>query len=396
MWYEGMLALSPWGVILATLLLTHITILSVTIYLHRHSAHNSVDLHPVLKHSFRFWLWLTTGMRTKEWTAIHRKHHARCETKDDPHSPVQRGLGTVLWQGAELYRKEAGNPQTIEDYGQRTPEDWIENHLYTPYPFLGVAVMLLIDVALFGLIGITVWAIQMIWIPFFAAGVINGVGHHSGYRNFECRNAARNIFPWGILIGGEELHNNHHTYPNSAKLSVRPWEFDIGWLWIQLFRYLGLASIKRTQPLAIRNKDKRHIDRDTVMAVINNRFQIMAQYRRQVITPLVSHERKIATEKTKCLLKSAQKLLAREEHLLAPTHMEKIHSIIDTSQVLNTIYRKKKDLQAIWHQIKDNNERIEALIQWCHEAESSGINVLQDFSRSLKTYTLPEPALKQG
>lgn len=392
MWYEGVLALSPWGVVLATLLLTHITILSVTIYLHRYSAHNSLDLHPALKHFFRFWLWLTTGMRTKEWTAIHRKHHALCETKDDPHSPVQKGLRTVLWQGAELYRKEARNQQTLDSYGQRTPEDWIENHLYTPHPILGVSIMLLIDIALFGVIGITVWGVQMIWIPFFAAGVINGVGHHSGYRNFECRDAARNIFPWGILIGGEELHNNHHTYPNSAKLSVRPWEFDIGWFWIRLFKSLGLASTKRTQPLAIRNKEKDHIDRDTVMAVINNRFQIMAQYRTQVIAPLVSYERRIATEKTKRILKSAQKLLAREEHLLAPAHMEKIHSIIDTSQVLNTIYRKKKDLQAIWHQIKDHNERIEALIQWCHEAESSGIKVLQDFARSLKTYTLPAPS----
>ena len=392
MWYEGILALSPLGVVLATLLLTHITILSVTIYLHRHSAHNSLDLHPALKHFFRFWLWLTTAMRTKEWTAVHRKHHAMCETRDDPHSPVQKGLKTVLWQGAELYRTEANNQQTLESYGQRTPEDWIENNVYTPYPILGVSIMLLIDVALFGVIGITVWAIQMIWIPFFAAGVINGVGHHSGYRNFECRDAARNIFPWGILIGGEELHNNHHTYPNSPKLSVRPWEFDIGWFWIRLLQRLKLASIKRTRPLAIRNKQKSHIDRDTVMAVINNRFQIMALYRRQVIAPIVNHERKVATEKTKRIFKSAKKLLSREEHLLAPAHMEKIHSIIDTSQVLNTIYKKKKDLQAIWHQIKDHNERIEALIQWCHEAEGSGIKVLQDFSRSLKTYTLPAPS----
>ena len=389
MWYEGVLALSPWGTVLATLLLTHITVLSVTIYLHRYSAHNSLELHPVLKHFFRFWLWMTTGMRTKEWTAIHRKHHARCETSDDPHSPVQKGLKTVLWHGAELYRKEAGNPETIESFGQRTPEDWIENNVYTPYPTLGVSIMLLIDITLFGVIGITVWAVQMIWIPFFAAGVINGIGHHSGYRNFECRDAARNIFPWGILIGGEELHNNHHTYPNSAKLSVRPWEFDIGWFWIRLFKYFRLARIKRTQPLAVRNKQKDHIDRDTVMAVINNRFQIMAQYRHHVITPLVQNERKLATEKTKQLLKSAQKLLAREDHLLAPAHMDKIHSIIDSSQVLNTIYMKKKDLQAIWHQIKDQNERIEALIQWCHEAESSGIKVLQDFSRNLRTYTLP-------
>ncbi|OED47518.1 aminotransferase [Endozoicomonas sp. (ex Bugula neritina AB1)] len=389
MWYEGLLALSPWGIVLATLLLTHITILSVTIYLHRHSAHNSVELHSVLKHFFRFWLWLTTGTRTKEWTAIHRKHHAKCETVNDPHSPVQRGLKAVLWTGAELYRNEARNQQTIEKYGQRTPDDWIENNLYTPHHSLGISIMLIIDLMLFGVIGLTVWAIQMMWIPFFAAGVINGVGHHSGYRNFECKDAARNIFPWGILIGGEELHNNHHTYPNSAKLSARRWEFDIGWFWIQCFKLIKLANVKRTRPLAIQNRKKNHIDRDTVMAVINNRFQIMVQYRRQVITPLVNHERKLATEKTKKILRSAQKLLAKEEGLLAPNHHEKIASIIDTSQVLNIIYSKKKELQAIWHNITDHNERIEALIEWCHEAETSGIKVLRDFSLSLKTYTLP-------
>lgn len=389
MWYEGLLALSPWRIVLATLLLTHITILSVTIYLHRYSAHNAVELHSSLKHFFRFWLWLTTGTRTKEWTAIHRKHHAKCETVNDPHSPVQRGLKAVLWTGAELYRNEACNQHTIENYGQRTPDDWIEKNLYTPHHSLGVSIMLMIDLMLFGVIGLTVWAIQMIWIPFFAAGVVNGVGHHSGYRNFECKDAARNIFPWGLLIGGEELHNNHHTYPNSAKLSVRRWEFDIGWFWIRCFKALKLAKVMRTQPLAIQSQGKNHIDRDTVLAVINNRFQIMAQYRRQVIIPLVNHERKLATDKTREILRSAQKLLSKEDALLAPTHHEKIHSIIDTSQVLNTIYRKKKELQAIWHNITDHNERIEALIEWCHEAEASGIKVLRDFSISLKTYTLP-------
>ena len=389
MWYEGLLALSPLGVILATLLLTHITILSVTIYLHRFSAHNSLDLHLAVQHFFRFWLWLTTGMSTKEWTAIHRKHHALCETPDDPHSPVLLGLNKVLWQGAELYRAEAKNGETIENYGQRTPTDWIEKKLYLAHSVAGVSLMLIIDLALFGIIGLSVWGVQMLWIPFFAAGVINGIGHHSGYRNFECKDAARNIFPWGILIGGEELHNNHHTYPNSAKMSVRPWEFDIGWFWIRVLSSLKLAKVKRTQPLVIQNQDKNHIDYDTVLAVINNRFQIMEQYRRQVIVPLVNHERKLATEKTRKILRSAKKLLAREDNLLAPAHKEKIHSIIGSSQILNTIYCKKKDLQAIWRQIKDHNERLEALIEWCHEAESSGIKVLQDFARSLKTYTLP-------
>lgn len=392
MWYNGLLSLSLWETILATLLLTHITILSVTIYLHRYSAHNSLELHPVLQHFFRFWLWLTTGMRTKEWTAIHRKHHAHCETRQDPHSPVLKGLRKVLWQGSELYKEEARNSETLTRYGQRTPEDWIENNLYTPYAYLGISLMLIIDVLLFGLIGITVWAIQMVWIPFFAAGVINGIGHHSGYRNFECRDAARNIFPLGILIGGEELHNNHHTYPNSAKLSIRKWEFDIGWFWIKTFSFLKLAKVRKTTPLVQLDTQKSHIDSDTVMAVINNRFQIMAQYKKQVITPLVKHEKALATEKTRKLMKSARKLLAREESLLAPVHHEHVKSIIEQSHALKIIYEKKKSLQAIWQNLKDINERKDALMKWCHEAEASGIKVLQDFSTTLRTHTLPNPA----
>ena len=391
-WYMGLLSLSAWETVAATLLLTHITILSVTIYLHRFSAHNSLELHPVLQHFFRFWLWLTTSINTKEWTSIHRKHHALCETVADPHSPVQRGLKKVLWEGAELYRTEAQNEETLKRYGQRTPDDWIENHLYTPFKHLGVVLMLIINLALFGVLGITVWAIQMLWIPFFAAGVINGIGHHSGYRNFECPDAARNIVPWGILIGGEELHNNHHTYPNSARLSVKKWEIDIGWLWIKAFSFVKLAKIKHTQPLVKTDSAKNHIDYDTVMAVINNRFQIMVQYRKQVIIPMVEHEQEKAGEKTRKLFLSAKKLLAREESLLASKHKEKISLIVDSSHVLNTIYQKKNELQAIWQQRKNHQDRLEALKEWCYQAEASGIKSLQDFALILKTYTLPTPA----
>lgn len=391
-WHQGLLSLSPAGVLLAIFILTHLTILSVTIYLHRFSAHNALNLHPVMQHCFRFWLWLTTGMNTKEWTAIHRKHHALCETDEDPHSPVRKGLSKVLWEGAELYQAEASNQETLNRYGKRTPEDWIERKLYTPHKSLGIILMLIIDLILFGVIGITVWAVQMIWIPFFAAGVINGLGHHSGYRNFECRDAARNIIPWGFLIGGEELHNNHHTYPNSAKLSIKKWEFDIGWVWIKLMSFVGLAKIKHTHPLAKVDILKKHIDPDTVMAIINNRFQIMEQYRRHVIIPLVNHERRKASDKTEKLFRSARKLLAREESLLRNWQMEKINAIIDTSQALKTIYHKKKDLQNIWLMKKSQDDRIRALKDWCHQAENSGIKALQDFSAMLKTYTLPSPA----
>lgn len=391
-WYQGALSLSPWGVLAATLILTHITILSVTIYLHRFSAHNALTLHPALQHFFRFWLWLTTGMNTKEWTAIHRKHHALCETEDDPHSPVRRGLSKVLWQGTELYQEEAKNQETLDRYGRRTPQDWIERNLYSRFRILGVAIMLGIDLILFGVIGLTVWAIQMIWIPFFAAGVINGIGHHSGYRNFECKDAARNIFPWGILIGGEELHNNHHTYPNSARLSIRKWEFDIGWQWIKLLSFLRLAKVKYSQPLIERDSSKKHIDRDTVMAVINNRFQIMDQYRKQVIVPLVNFEKKKNSEQPHKLFRSAKKLLAREESLLRNWQKEKINSIIDASHVLKTIYQLKKELQAIWQTSKSLEDRMQALKDWCLKAEQSGIKVLEDFSSVLKTYTLPATA----
>ncbi|MBU0837431.1 MAG: fatty acid desaturase, partial [Gammaproteobacteria bacterium] len=233
MWHTGLLDLSVWQLIATTLLLTHVTIVSVTVYLHRYSAHRSLELNPALKHFFRFWLWLTTAMNTREWTAIHRKHHAKCETPDDPHSPVHKGLSTVLRKGAELYMEEGKNEETLRIYGKNCPDDWIERNLYSRFPNTGIVLMLLIDLALFGALGLTVWAVQMIWIPFWAAGVVNGLGHAVGYRNFECRDAATNLLPWGILIGGEELHNNHHTYPNSAKLSVRKWEFDMGWAWIR-------------------------------------------------------------------------------------------------------------------------------------------------------------------
>ncbi|MGI9280821.1 MAG: DesA family fatty acid desaturase [Endozoicomonas sp.] len=389
MWYEGLLSPSLWEAVLVTLLLTHITILSVTIYLHRFSAHNALELHPILQHLFRFWLWLTTGMRTLEWTAIHRKHHAFCETDSDPHSPVRKGLGKVLWQGAELYRQEAQNQETLQRYGQRTPDDWIERKLYTPYTKAGIVLMLTIDLLLFGTLGISIWAVQMLWIPLFAAGVINGLGHHSGYRNFECKDAARNLFPIGLLIGGEELHNNHHTFPNSPKLSVRKWEFDIGWLWIRFFGFLNLAHVRKVNPLAKMDFEKNHIDSDTVMAVINNRFQIMVQYKKMVIAPMVRDEKSRACAQTRRLFNSARKLLARENSLLIPDHKERVQKILDTSQVLNTIYEKKNDLQAIWNTIKDKNERIEALINWCHESEESGIKALQDFSRLLKSHTLP-------
>ncbi|HCA23565.1 MAG TPA: acyl-CoA desaturase [Pseudomonas sp.] len=389
MWYNGLLDLSVWQLIAVTLVLTHITIVSVTVYLHRYSAHRSLELHPALKHFFRFWLWLTTSMNTREWTAIHRKHHAKCETPDDPHSPVHKGLSTVLRKGAELYMEEAKNEETLRIYGKNCPDDWIERNLYSRFPIAGVTLMAIIDLALFGVLGITVWAVQMMWIPVLAAGVINGLGHALGYRNFECRDAATNILPWGILIGGEELHNNHHTYPNSAKLSVKKWEFDMGWLWIRLFSLLGLAEVRRTAPIAHRVEGKQTLDMDTAMAILNNRFQIMAQYRKLVIKPAVRSELARMDESVRHLFRRAKRLLSRETSLLDDRHQARIQTMLEHSQALKVIYEKRLALQQIWGRTSANShEMLQALKDWCNQAEESGIKALQEFADSLRTYSL--------
>jgi stearoyl-CoA desaturase (Delta-9 desaturase) len=394
MWYNGFLDLSIWQLVAAVLLMTHVTIVSVTVYLHRYSAHRALELHPALKHFFRFWLWLTTGQNTREWTAIHRKHHAKCETVDDPHSPVIKGLGTVLRTGAELYAEEAKNPETLRIYGKNCPDDWIERNLYSRYTFGGIALMAVIDLALFGVIGITVWAIQMMWIPVWAAGVINGLGHAIGYRNFECRDAATNLLPWGILIGGEELHNNHHTYPNSAKLSVRKWEFDMGWFWIKLFSACGLAKVQRVAPIAHRVAGKRSLDMDTAMAILNNRFQIMAQYRKLVIAPLVKQELAKVDISMRHQFHRAKRLLAREPSLLHDNQQQRIDAMLAHSHALKVIYEKRLALQQIWVKTSANgHDMLEAIKQWVHEAEASGIQSLRDFAEQLKTYSLRPAAM---
>ncbi len=389
MWYNGLLDLSAWQLLVVTLLITHVTIVSVTVYLHRYSAHRALELHPALKHFFRFWLWLTTAQNTREWTAIHRKHHAKCETVDDPHSPVIKGLRTVLLTGAELYRAEAENPETLRIYGKNCPEDWLERNLYSRFPVGGIAIMAVIDLALFGVLGMTVWAVQMLWIPVWAAGVVNGLGHAIGYRNFECRDAATNLSPWGIIIGGEELHNNHHTYPNSAKLSVKPWEFDMGWAWIQLFSFCGLAKVQRVAPIAHRVAGKGNLDMDTAMAILNNRFQIMAQYRTLVIAPLVKQELGKADASVRQHFRRAKALLSRETSLLDASHQARIQRLLEESQALKVIYEKRIALQQIWVKTSSNgHEMLDAIKQWVNDAEASGIQSLREFAEQLKTYSL--------
>ncbi|MEK7223834.1 MAG: fatty acid desaturase [Pseudomonadota bacterium] len=389
---EGLIVLPWWGYIIVALIFTHITIAAVTIYLHRHQAHRALDIHPVISHFFRFWLWLTTGMVTKEWAAIHRKHHAKVETPDDPHSPRQFGIRTVMWQGAELYRKESKNPETMEKYGHGTPDDWLERNLYTRHSGKGIALMFAINVALFGPIGITIWAIQMIWIPIFAAGIINGVGHYWGYRNYEVSDASTNIVPWGILIGGEELHNNHHTFGSSAKFSSKWWEFDIGWLYIQTMKALGLARVKKIPPELTCDSAKQHIDVDTVKAVITARFLVMSQFAREVMQHVHREELKKADRADReswTLLKRARRLMVREAGLLDEASRKWLDTVLESNGTLKTVYVMKQKLQDVWQRSAATQEHLlQALQEWCREAEATGIEALHHFSQKLRTYTL--------
>lgn len=388
MWYNGLLDLSVWQLVAVALGMTHVTIVSVTLYLHRHSAHNSLDLHPALKHFFRFWLWLSTSINTREWTAIHRKHHATCETENDPHSPVVRGLKKVVLEGAELYA-EAATPETLERYGQRTPEDWVERNVYSRHQSLGIALMAVINLALFGVHGIWIWALQMMWIPVWAAGVINGVGHYFGYRNFECADNARNIVPWAIFIGGEELHNNHHTYPNSSKLSRRWFEVDIGWGYIRLFQLFRLAKPKGYRPIAHSVPGKLEVDVETVQAIANNRFDIMRQYRKRVMEPVLRQQKTLMEDEIKPRYRQFRKLLSREVTLIQPKDQEQLETLLEKNTVLRQIYDKSHELQALWRRrgVKPQ-EKMHALMEWCRDAETSGIRYLEEFAAHLKSYSL--------
>jgi stearoyl-CoA desaturase (delta-9 desaturase) len=385
---NGLLDLSVWELVAAALVLTHITIASVTIFLHRHQAHRALDLHPVVSHFFRFWLWLTTGMRTIEWVAVHRKHHVKCETEEDPHSPQIFGIRKVLWQGAELYGVETDKPETMQKYGKGTPNDWIERKLYAPWQNYGLGLMFLIDVLLFGAAGITIWAVQMIWIPFWAAGVINGIGHYWGYRNYECKDASRNIVPWAIVIGGEELHNNHHTYPTSAKLSSKWWEFDIGWLYIRLLETVKLAKVNTVPPKPFIGPAKPVVDMDTLGAVLTNRFQVMSSYCKNVLLPVLREEVNKANASSHELLKRAKSLLVREESLLNDNAKQKLESALSVSQKLKIVYSYKQKLEEIWNRRGVSQENLlTALQEWCKQAEAAGIHYLEDFAQSLKGYT---------
>jgi stearoyl-CoA desaturase (delta-9 desaturase) len=387
MTYNGLLDLPWWGYVLVALALTHITIAAVTIFLHRHQAHRALDLHPIPSHFFRFWLWLTTGMVTKEWAAIHRKHHAKCETADDPHSPQVKGIRKVMWQGAELYREESHNLETIEKYGHGTPDDWIERNVYSGRSQWGIAVMMIVNLMLFGPIGLTIWAVQMIWIPIFAAGIINGVGHYWGYRNFQSEDASRNIVPWGILIGGEELHNNHHAYGTSARLSSKWYEFDIGWLYIRAMEILGLAKVKKLAPRVHWRDGRGGCDIETLQAVITHRYDVLARFGRSLQATYREEIGKLKQRGLSSTDHSVVDRLFRGDARVADDERVRVETFLEHSKVLTTIYAMRQELSQLWQRSTASKEQlVRQLEDWCSRAEASGIAALSEFSRQLRRY----------
>jgi stearoyl-CoA desaturase (Delta-9 desaturase) len=372
------------------LVATQLTILSVTLYLHRSMAHRGVDFHPLIAHMFRFWTWLTTSMVTREWVAIHRKHHAKCETEEDPHSPVQKGIRTVFWRGVELYRDARAQRDDIEKYGKGCPDDWIERHLYTPHATMGPTLLLFVSFALFGFAGVAVWAIQMAWIPFWAAGVVNGLGHWWGYRNFVTDDTATNLTPWGVWIGGEELHNNHHAFPSSAKFALRNWEVDIGWIVIRLLSAVGLAKVLRVAPSLAVRPNVAVPDADTLKALLAIRFQAMTDYQRDVLKPALREEARIAGAKLRALLpRKLRRGLVDDGRWLKPDAQQQLQSWVAQRPRIRTLVEHRARLARVLEARSTNaSDTLHSLQAWCHEAEASGIRALQEFSARMKGYSL--------
>ena len=332
-------------------------------------------------------------MVAREWVAVHRKHHAKTETEEDPHSPVVYGLSNILFRGVEYYRDAIDEP-TLETYGTGCPNDWIERNVYSRFPLVGVSILAVIDLCLFGVVGIVVWALQMIWTPFWAAGVVNGVGHALGYRNFECADNARNICPVGILACGEELHNNHHTYPNSARFSIKAWEFDLGWQYIRLLSLLKLAQPLHTGPVVERIENKSTIDMDTLWAAINDRFRIMAKFGEQVLKPIILAEKKKAgCRKVKGIFRRAHKALCVHEGNLKDRDRAKIYTVIQTSPVVQRLYNFRLRLNELWAKRTGcSEELLQEFKNWCSDAEAANVRELKSFVADLKTLTVPQPA----
>lgn len=390
--YAGLIDLPWWGYVLVTLGLTHVTIAAVTIFLHRHQAHRALDLHPLVSHFFRFWLWFTTGMVTKEWAAIHRKHHAKCETAEDPHSPQAKGLKKVFFEGAELYRAEAKNEETLRRYGHGTPDDWIERHLYSRHSALGVSILLVFNLVLFGPIGLTIWAVQMVWIPFWAAGVINGVGHYWGYRNFDCADASTNLIPWGILVGGEELHNNHHSFATSARFSTKWYEFDLGWLYLRVLSACKLATIKKVIPRPRFVAPKPVLDLDSLQAVITHRYDLLSRYaaslRRTYGEELKALRQRLGKQEAKRFAGLAG-LLNVDPAKLCAERRAALETLLRESRALATLHAMRDELAQVWERTSASSDQLVKQLQdWCQRAEASGIRQLEEIALRLRRYAV--------
>lgn len=388
--YGGLLGLPAWGYVLASLLMVQITVLAVTLYLHRDAAHRAVDLHPAIRHFSRFWLWLTTGIATREWVAIHRKHHARCETRDDPHSPQIEGLKKVLLEGAELYRKEARNAETLRKFGRGTPDDWLERNVYgAAHNYLGIVLMVALFLLLFGIPGIIMIAVQLVSQPLLAAGIVNGVGHYAGYRNFETPDAARNVTPWGLFLGGEELHNNHHAFPSSARFSIRRWEVDIGWGVLRVLSALGLAKIRRTAPVPMMIEERQQVDLEMVRAIVVARMHVMRDYARLVTVPTLRGEFSALSARIPERAGRLRRLLVRETALLDVAARRRLAEVLENSQALATVHEFRERLKEIWGGSAVSNDGLVAQFRdWCAQAEASGVRALQDFAASLRGYSV--------
>ena len=378
----GLVPLPVWGYFLVTFLTIEAMFLGITLYLHRDQSHGGLVLHPALRHLFRFWLWFSSGAVTREWVAVHRRHHAHADKEGDPHSPVIYGLRRVLLEGFELYRKAADDPQTLSCYGRGTPDDWLERHLYSRHSYTGVALFAVAHVALFGVAGIIMVAVHLAAQPFFAAGVINGMGHAVGYRSFEMPSTATNIVPWALLLGGEELHNNHHAFPRSARFSVQRWEIDVGWLWIRLFRALGLAQVRWQAPRMQFEPRQRELDADTAKVLFTNRMHVLRAYARRVVLPVC---RDLARREPQGALPAGtRKLLVRHPALLAEEASRRLRGLLEKHEALRRVIEFRESLQQLWNESAANPARAVAqLREWCSRAEASGIGALREFAAGL-------------
>ena len=392
-YYYGILGLGFWGYVIAGALGVHITLIAITLYHHREQAHRSVDLHPALRHFFRFWLWMNTGVITKQWVAVHRKHHAMCERDGDPHSPQLVGLKTVLLQGAELYRQEARNPETVEKYGRGTPDDWVERHVYSRWPNVGITLLFFVVVFLFGLPGIALYGFQLITMPLLAAGIINGLSHARGYRNFETDDASTNLWPLAVFVAGEELHNNHHAFPSSARFSQHPWEIDLGWWHLRLFAALGLARIRRVAPKPELVEEAASPDIEALRSILINRMHVLRHYRKSVTFPVLRGEIRRYKGKARAPIRRAKRWLTRHPSLLDVQSQERLAELMEKYPSLKTVMEYRNELKALWETTDLSNERLLAeLVQWCSRAEASGIKALEEFAAYLKSFR-PSPRL---